>query len=172
VGLGFVPRSVLEIPAGSADRQRRIYSLMRDCRYSIHDLSRVQPSGGRYPRFNMPFEAGLASALVLEGGRPHDRFILETKARRVLRTLSDLNGVDVYGHGGSAVGALRELTNIFVRPGVDIAHLKAVFRGLVHFADRKVRPAAGAQGLFQPSAFARLVIAAREIDQLLRTARL
>jgi hypothetical protein len=167
VSLGFVPRSVLEIPAGAADRQRRILNLLKRCRYSIHDLSRVESSAGRFPRFNMPFEAGLASALALGTPNQHDRFIVETRPRRVLRTLSDLNGVDVYGHGGTPTGVLRELTNIFARPGVDLIRLRRVFRGLSRYAEREIRPLAGPAGLFQPSAFIRLVIAAREQDRLL-----
>src|SRR5688500_13444601 len=63
LALGLVPRSVLEIPSGGRDRLTRIFRLMRECRYSIHDLSRIELRGGRYPRFNMPLEAGMATAL-------------------------------------------------------------------------------------------------------------
>jgi hypothetical protein len=169
VGLGLSPHSVLEVPSGGADRQRRIFDLLTACRYSLHDLSRVELSGGRYPRFNMPFEAGLASALAFAHSPKHDRYILETNPRRVLRTLSDLNGVDVYGHGGTAIGTLRALTNIFVRPGSGgINHLAKVFKGLVRFANAEIRRPAGREGLFQPSVFSQLVVAAREADRLIR----
>ena len=57
VGLGLKPRSVLEIPSGGRDRLTRIFRLMRGCRYSVHDLSRIELRAGRYPRFNMPLRA-------------------------------------------------------------------------------------------------------------------
>jgi hypothetical protein len=61
--LGFVPRATLGIPSG-ARRLERILSLIHSCRYSVHDLSRVQLDrhAPRTPRFNMPFELGLAVA--------------------------------------------------------------------------------------------------------------
>lgn len=63
VCLGQKPRSVIEIREQGDGRLRRIFDLMRACRVSIHDLSRV----GRPARFNMPFELGLACALRLIG---------------------------------------------------------------------------------------------------------
>jgi hypothetical protein len=167
VGLGLFPHSVLEIPAGAADRQQRIFQLMLSCRYSVHDLSRIQLSAGVYPRFNMPFEAGLASALVLIG-RKHHRFILEARAYRIQRTLSDLNGVDVYVHQGTAVGVLRELCNMFVRPGsAGLPRLVQIFRILTRFADEELRRTAGPAGLYEPRLFARLVVQARRIERVL-----
>ena len=87
----------------------------------------------------------------------------------MLRTLSDLNGVDVYGHGGTARGMLRALSNIFIRPGSGgLAHLEEVFDSLIRFADSEVRAQAGRAGIFQPWAFSQLVVAAREADRMLR----
>jgi hypothetical protein len=114
-GLGLTPRSVLEI-APSPDRLQRIFELLRACRYSLHDLSRVELSRGRYPRFNMPFETGLATALVLEG-TGHERFLLEARSYRLQRTCSDLNGTDPKIHAGRPIGVLRALTNLFGRKG-------------------------------------------------------
>src|SRR5438874_677148 len=58
---GRVPRATLEIPS-SARRLDRILDVMTECSYSIHDLSRVEldRSAPLTPRFNMPFELGLA----------------------------------------------------------------------------------------------------------------
>jgi hypothetical protein len=59
---GLVPRTTLEIPGDR--RLNRIIDLIRICPFSIHDLSRVQldKNKPRTPRFNMPFELGLAMA--------------------------------------------------------------------------------------------------------------
>ena len=61
------PRTVLEIPP-SADRLERILHLLGECAFSLHDLSRVEVSPRGLPRFNMPFELGLA-AVAGEPGR-------------------------------------------------------------------------------------------------------
>lgn len=60
---GLIPRATLEIPT-SRRRLERILKLIEECAYSIHDLSRVQVDRRvpRVPRFNMPFELGLAVA--------------------------------------------------------------------------------------------------------------
>ena len=74
---GLRPRATLEIP-----RLDRILELVSACRYSFHDLSRVQLAGG-VPRFNMPFEVGLAVATAR--WRPaHQWFILEARRARVV----------------------------------------------------------------------------------------
>jgi hypothetical protein len=68
VSLGLNPRCVLEVPP-TIDRLRRLYSLIRSCPFSLHDLSRVQVGRTgpfRVPRFNMPFELGLAAAVALD----------------------------------------------------------------------------------------------------------
>ena len=40
-GFGLIPHATLEIP-GSERRLARIVNLLRRCRYSFHDLSRVE----------------------------------------------------------------------------------------------------------------------------------
>jgi hypothetical protein len=70
--LGFVPRATLGIPSG-ARRLERIFDLIQRCRFSIHDLSRVQldREAPRAPRFNMPFELGIAVAWAAQNASRH-----------------------------------------------------------------------------------------------------
>jgi hypothetical protein len=65
----------------------------------------------------MPFELGLAVAMAKADptGRQDTWFVLETVNRRIHKSLSDLNGTEVYIHGGKASGVFRELNNAFVR---------------------------------------------------------
>ncbi len=74
---------MLEI-LGSERRLNRIMGLLRRCRYSFHDLSRVEldASPPETPRLNMPFELGLAVALRQTLRRRHAWFVLEAKAYR------------------------------------------------------------------------------------------
>ncbi len=112
---GFIPRATLEIPF-SRRRLDRILDLIADCRYSVHDLSRVQldRTVPRTPRFNMPFELGLTVGLDRAGQRGRPWAVCESQVHRIQKSLSDLNGTDVYIHNGTVRGVFREFGNIFV----------------------------------------------------------
>lgn len=114
--LGLVPRATLEIREGTR-RLDRILELIKDCRYSIHDLSRVELDRKRppTPRFNMPFELGLSVARERFSSKKHTWFVYEARDRRLAKSPSDLNGTDPYVHGGTIRGVFRELCNAFVR---------------------------------------------------------
>src|SRR2546423_3372145 len=101
-GFGLTPRATLEIP-GSRRRLDRILSLIRRCRYSFHDMSRVQLDRRppRTPRFNMPFELGLTVTIAKTRGRRHDWYVFEATPHRLGKSLSDLGGTDPYIHGNS-----------------------------------------------------------------------
>jgi hypothetical protein len=111
-----MPRAAIEIPGGQA-RLDRILELIASCRYSIHDLSRVQLDRSRppVPRFNMPFELGLAVAWEKISGEPHFWFVCEEQRPRLEKSLSDLKGTDPYIHGGTIHGLFRQLCNAFIR---------------------------------------------------------
>lgn len=113
---GLVPRATLEIP-GSTRRLERILELIESCAYSIHDLSRVQLDRNppATPRFNMPFELGLTVAWQRVASRKHVWFVCESVPHRALKSLSDINGTEIYVHGGTVAGVFRELCNAFVR---------------------------------------------------------
>ena len=113
---GLKPRVTLGIPGGER-RMDRILQLIESCRYSIHDLSRVQldRTPPLTPRFNMPFELGLAIATAKRSPDARPWFVFETVKRRVSKSLSDLDGTDPYIHQGTVEGVMRELCNAFVR---------------------------------------------------------
>jgi hypothetical protein len=131
---GLVPRATLEITT-SVRRLDRILNLIRQCEYSIHDLSRVQMDRGfpPTPRFNMPFELGLSVAL--EGTAKSSRrgwFVCESRRYRLGKSLSDLNGTDPFIHDGTIEGVFRELGNMFRRPGIDpsVQQMRTIYREL------------------------------------------
>jgi hypothetical protein len=111
---GLVPRATLEIPG--TRRLDRIIELMASCPFSIHDLSRIERyPPQRLPRFNMPFELGLAVAWQKFRERRHLWYVFEAERYRAERTLSDIAGADPYIHGGKIEGVLRQVSNAFVR---------------------------------------------------------
>lgn len=116
IHLDLRPRATIEIPGGR-NRLDKIIELIRGCRYSIHDLSRVEldRTPPTTPRFNMPFELGLAVASSKIDTTPHDWFVFESVHRRAAKSLSDLGGTDPNIHHGTVAGVMRELGNAFVR---------------------------------------------------------
>ncbi len=112
---GLIPRATLEIPT-SKRRLDRILKLIRRCRHSIHDLSRVELDRRtpRAPRFNMPFELGLAVALAA-GNEGETWYVCEAVPHRINKSLSDLDGTDVRIHRGTIRGVFGALCEIFVR---------------------------------------------------------
>lgn len=160
--LGFVPRATLGVPR-DARRLERIFTLIQSCRYSVHDLSRIQldRKPPRAPRFNMPFELGLAVAWTTLNPGQHSWVGCDAIQHRPLKSISDLNGTDFHIHGGRVEGVLSALCNAFItrsqRPTVP--RMMHIYRRL-----RKVSAAlqsdGGAHDLFQARVFDDLVVAA------------
>jgi hypothetical protein len=111
----LAPRSTLQIPGGER-RLDRILDLVAGCRYSFHDLSRVELNLKRpaTPRFNMPFELGLTVAWQRLKEPSHTWCVFESRTRRTDKSISDLSGTDVYVHDGTPAGVFRELCNALV----------------------------------------------------------
>ena len=127
------PKATLQIPGGER-RLDRILDLIRGCRYSFHDLSRVELNAKRpaTPRFNMPFELGLAVAWQRFKEPSHTWCVFESRSRRAGKSLSDLSGTDVYVHDGTPTGVFRELCNALVLADHQptVAQMAAIYRGL------------------------------------------
>ena len=57
---GFRSRCALELTDSGRVRIDKIYEIVDDCRYGLHDISRTGlDNKTRLPRFNMPFELGV-----------------------------------------------------------------------------------------------------------------
>jgi hypothetical protein len=154
-GFGLIPRATLELP-GPTPRLDRILDLIAACRYSFHDLSRVELSHGA-PRFNMPFELGLVVGGLQRRQPAHEWFVFEARRFRLQRSLSDLNGTDPHIHGNQPRRVLVELTNALVRadrqPTID--DLDEIYRFLRRGAARIRKRNAG---LYGARAFRELVV--------------
>jgi hypothetical protein len=170
--LGLEPRATLGIPGGER-RLDRILELIQSCRYSIHDLSRVQldRKPPATPRFNMPFELGLSVTWAKLNPHAHSWFVFESKARRVQKSLSDLNGSDPNIHNGTIEGVMRELCNAFVRSRSERPSVPAMIKTYRDLSQRlnDITSAAGAKSLFEPRIFDDLYFAAKAAITQVRT---
>jgi hypothetical protein len=163
VAFRLEPKATLQIPGGGR-RLDRILDLIGGCSYSFHDLSRVElnPSRPATPRFNMPFELGLAVAWQRFKQPSHTWCVFESRGRRVGKSLSDLSGTDVYVHNGTPAGVFRELCNALILADHQptVAQMSAVYRGLRRRLSG-VKKGAGAKSVFEARVFADLIVVAQ-----------
>jgi len=106
--LDMAPHLSSEIP-GSGRRLDRIFDLIENCRYSIHDLSRVELSTAptHAPRFNMPLELGMAMARrFMHPDQDHDWLVLVPEGHAYMQFVSDLAAYDPAKHDGSVEGVV------------------------------------------------------------------
>jgi hypothetical protein len=112
---GYTVRCALEAEDAGATRIDRLYRLIEECRFGIHDLSRIERDVvNNLPRFNMPFELGLflgARRYGLQSQRDKHCLVLEAERYRYQKYLSDIAGQDIRSHDNDparAVGAVRD----------------------------------------------------------------
>jgi hypothetical protein len=117
--LGFQARHAL-IGRGEAVRLRRIATELAGSKYSIHDLSRIQLSGpNRLPRFNMPFEAGMAYFLhqFAPAGEDHHILLLDAVSYQSQASTSDVAGLDPKIHSNDPHRVVQCVRSFLVPPG-------------------------------------------------------
>jgi hypothetical protein len=157
---GLTPRATLEIPSGQR-RLDRVLEMLQRCRYSFHDLSRIQLDRNHpvAPRFNMPFELGLTVALHRVKQPDHQWFVFESVPHRLNKSLSDLDGTDPHVHGGTVRGVFRELTNALVgsRYQPTVGDMNRIYRELSIAAPRIMRDA-GTDSLLSARVFRDLAV--------------
>ena len=112
---GYTVRCALEADDTGATRIDRIYRLIEECRFGVHDISRIENDAvNNLPRFNMPFELGLFLGARRFGVRPECAkhcLVLEAERYRYQKYLFDIAGQDIRQHANEpakAVGAVRD----------------------------------------------------------------
>ena len=98
---GYRVRCALEEDDSGDIRLEKLARLIGNCPRSIHDLSRIELAANDLPRFNMPFELGMALGAKKFGGRPHNNKsikIMVAEPYRLPAYLSDLGGNDPSAH--------------------------------------------------------------------------
>lgn len=116
---GFIARTALEVTGSAETRLDKVIRIIRESRWSIHDISRVEVTpDSPLPRFNMPFECGLTLGLQRFGtarDRRRDFLLLAAEKHQDKRTLSDLAGQDAAYHSNDPGKAI-EVVRGFVAP--------------------------------------------------------
>jgi hypothetical protein len=133
--LGLTPRIALEAIDSGELRLNKIVELIRDSKYSIHDLSRSEAAvAGELYRLNMPFELGVDFGCRIFG-KPRQRdkrtLVLEAKPHRYKASISDLAGADIECHEDEpykVIGVVRNwLKNVCLTQAAGPALISSAF---------------------------------------------
>jgi hypothetical protein len=93
---GFIARSARESRDASQVRIDKIFRIISECRYGIHDISRTELDGiSRLPRFNMPLELGMFLAAKYYGNKREREkvcLVLDREKHRYQKFCSDIGG--------------------------------------------------------------------------------
>ena len=138
---GFRARCALETDDGAEVRLAKIQSIIEECRYGIHDLSRTEADGTPpLPRFNMPLELGMFLGARRYGDIDQKRkraLILDVEQYRYQRFISDIAGQDIKAHNGDVETTIERVASWLraqsktttVPRGLAIANEFAAFQG-------------------------------------------
>lgn len=110
---GYRVRCALETDDAGDNRFDKICSIISECKFGVHDISRTDPGGEPpLPRFNMPFELGLflgAKRLGDADQKGKICIVFDRERYRFQRFLSDIAGQDIHGHSGDWRKLINEL---------------------------------------------------------------
>jgi hypothetical protein len=98
---GFKARCSLEADNAGQARLEKIMSIIAECKYGIHDISRTELNNKKLPRFNMPLELGIDLGCREFGAILHkDKklLIMDKKEHRYQQFISDISGQDIKAH--------------------------------------------------------------------------
>jgi hypothetical protein len=101
---GFRARCAREMDDGTETRIDKLYRIIEQSRFGVHDLSRTELDKDHgLPRFNMPLELGIFLGAKRFGDGSHKQkrcLIIDTEQYRFQKFISDLAGMDVTPHRG------------------------------------------------------------------------
>jgi hypothetical protein len=108
---GFFPRCVLEYPDSAEPRIEKLFRIISECRYGVHDISATDlDAKNNLPRFNMPLELGIflgARKFGSSGQEIKSCIILDLERYRYQIFCSDIAGQDPRAHQGEPRQAIR-----------------------------------------------------------------
>ncbi len=116
---GYVPRCTKEIDDGGDQRAQKLYDLIKQSKFGIHDISFTElDRASNLPRFNMPYELGLFMGCREIGTKAQKQkrtLILDKENYRYQKFLSDISGQDPKAHEmkpEKAIKCVREWLNV------------------------------------------------------------
>lgn len=119
VALRLEPRLAIGRSDAGEARIQKIIELIRQSRFSIHDLSRCRAQRkGEFFRLNMPLELGLDHGCkVFKSGKWREKrsLVMETERYRFQAAISDLSGSDIVAHSDQPEEVVRVVRDWLVQ---------------------------------------------------------
>ena len=114
----FRARCAREMDDGAETRIDKLYRIIDESRYSVHDLSRTELDPVNHlPRFNMPLELGLFLGAKRYGDEDQKQkrcLVLDITQYRYQMFISDLAGIDITAHAGDPRNMVASVRNWLV----------------------------------------------------------
>lgn len=108
---GLKPK-LSETKDGDDIRIRQIQELIKESKYSIHDISRIITKAEQaLPRFNMPFELGMDLGCKMYSKIDKKCLILEEDQYRYKEVISDISGQDISSHSNEPIQVIKCIRN-------------------------------------------------------------
>jgi hypothetical protein len=132
---GFEPL-ISETPDADSIRIKNIKYLIEEAKYSIHDLSRVEPTKKKkLPRFNMPFELGIDVGCKEYLKKDKIFLILSNKPYEDKQYISDISGQDISYHENDQEIVIKSIRDWFqkINKTKTYPNYKQIFSKYVEF---------------------------------------
>ena len=104
---GYSPRCAMEIEDAGETRISKIFNIISECKFGIHDISRTElDQANQLPRFNMPLELGMYFGAKRYGDKKQKQktcLILDREQYRYQIFISDISGQDIHCHNNDPV---------------------------------------------------------------------
>lgn len=133
--INLVPK-ISETSDSGEIRLLKVKDLMSVSKYSIHDLSRMEPLKTKdYPRFNMPFECGIDFGLRMSNSEFGSKkfLILEKEQYRYQKVISDISGNDIKAHKNDPEQIVKVIRDWFKTAKSEIPRHKEIWLAFNEF---------------------------------------
>lgn len=133
--MGLKPQ-ISETSDSGEVRLHKIKMLMLESKYSIHDLSRMEPMKDiDLPRFNMPFECGIDFGIKLTNPSKKEKkfLILEKEQYRYQKVISDISGNDIKAHKNDPEQIIKVVRDWFKSTNILIPRHKEIWLAYAEF---------------------------------------
>jgi hypothetical protein len=112
---GFVARCAREVSDSSQVRIDKLFQIISDCKYGIHDISRTELDEiNNLPRFNMPLELGMFLGAKRFGNKKQRQklcLVLDIEPFRYQKFCSDIAGQDISSHKSDVDKLIKVIRN-------------------------------------------------------------
>jgi len=128
---------ISEITDSGQIRINKIINFMKKAKYSIHDLSRMDPlKTGDLPRFNMPFECGIDFGIRFSGIKDYRNktfLILDKEKHRYDEVISDISGNDIKAHNNDREEIIKVIRDWYKTSHANVPRHKEIWLAFNQF---------------------------------------